>query len=115
EKLAPGLDWTEPKGKDADKADSDWARNHPTNYFVLLKDAKKKLSAKDWKGAKEPLEKLITLCPDNSGADSPYSLLARAQRQVKETELEQQTREKLAQMDSEALDAYKRLVELAEN
>jgi tetratricopeptide (TPR) repeat protein len=115
EKLAPGLDWTEPKGKDADKPDSEWAKNHPTNYYVLLRDAKKKLSAKDWKGAKGPLEKLITLCPDNNGADSPYLLLAKAQRELKETEAEQKTLEKLAEIDSQALDAYKRLLELAES
>jgi tetratricopeptide (TPR) repeat protein len=114
EKLGPGLDWTEPKGREAEKPDSEWSKNHPTNYFVLLREANKKLSAKDWKGAKEPLEKLIALCPDNTGADSPYLLLAKAHRELKDLGAERKTLEKLAGLDSQALDAYKRLLEIAE-
>jgi tetratricopeptide (TPR) repeat protein len=114
EKLGPGLDWSEPKRKDAEKKDSVVAKNDSTNYFVLIDEARKRVTAKDWKGAREPLEKLITLCPESGGTESPYLLLAKVNRELKDTTSERKALEKLARIDSQALDTYKRLLEIAE-
>jgi Tfp pilus assembly protein PilF len=113
EELGPGLDWTEPKFGSLEKMQADLGKKSSTNYYAMLKQAQKALDSKDWKGAKAPLEKVIELCPVSIGPESPYLMLAHAHRELKELEAEKSVLDKLAKMDSQAVDAYKRLLEIA--
>src|SRR5690606_38383588 len=63
--------------------------------------------------AREPLRRLIDLYPRQTGPDSARALLARAHRELKETDAERTELTRLAELDDEAPDAYLRLMELA--
>jgi tetratricopeptide (TPR) repeat protein len=67
-----------------------------------------------WREAKAPLQRLLELCPESTGPTSPYALLAAVYRKLDETREERAVLEQLATLDSDAVDAYLRLMELAE-
>lgn len=138
QQMGPKLDWTKPPGADgkrpgmvdnilnqvrreqarkspaaATAAMDDWIRQHPTNYWALKEQARKRISAKEWAEAKAPLKTLLELVPSDIGADNAYSAMALVCRQLRETEEEQAALVKLAAIDDTALEAYARLMELA--
>ena len=84
------------------------------NYWSLLEQATKAVSEKNWQAAKAPLNKLIELYPNQSGANNAYALLAAVHRGLKENAEERAALEKWASQEADALDAYSRLMELAE-
>ena len=133
ERMAPGLDWEKPAGatlSGADRvrlaepgaapriprlSDADWARwalNHPTNYWVMTRQADRLLEEKKWPEAKPVLESLVKLYPDATGPDSAYRKLATAYRELGETNAETQILTQFAEKDDEATDAYLRLMDL---
>jgi tetratricopeptide (TPR) repeat protein len=67
---------------------------------------------KRWAEAKPILERLVEAYPDLVGPDSPYRMLAAADRALGETNLEHEVLERFAAKDDEAQDAYARLMEL---
>ena len=104
EQLAPGLDFTKPK--------SDHAARSGTNYYALTEQARSLLEQKQFKAAKAPLQELLRLYPAQTGSDSACALLAGAHRALGETNAERQAWTRLAEQDGEALEAYRRLMEL---
>jgi len=84
------------------------------NYWTLLEQATKSVSEKNWQAAKAPLNKLIELYPDQSGPNNAYGMLATVHRGLHETTAEKAALEKWAAQEADALDAYSRLMELAE-
>ena len=138
QQMGPKLDWTKPPGAEgkrpgmvddilkqvrreqarkspdaATAAMDEWVRQHPTNYWALKEQARKRISAKEWAEAKAPLKTLLELVPADTGADNAYSAMALVCRQLRETEEEQAALVKLAAIDDTALEAYARLMELA--
>ena len=121
--LGPGLDWKKPDDDlagarvfslpDLKLAKSDAAQSK--NYWVLLDTATKLVSEKQWESAKAPLQTLIDLYPNQSGANNAYALLAAVHRGLNESEQERAALEKWAAQSADALDAYSRLLELAQN
>lgn len=122
EALGPELDWKKPgeagsrfrslglpdvklATPDADKS---------KNYWVLFNSATAAISEKKWEAAKVPLNKLIELYPDQSGPNNAYAMLATVHRNLNETAAEHAALEKWAAQEADALDAYSRLMELAE-
>ena len=97
----------------SDKAITDWIDSHPTNFFALNERARRLMEQKDFQGAKAPLEKLVQLYPDETGADSAAAMLAEVYRQLDETNAERQIQARVAGQDDEALPAYQRLMELS--
>jgi tetratricopeptide (TPR) repeat protein len=89
-----------------------WAKDHPTNFWVLSRKASELVENKNWGEAKPVLQKLVESFPDDVGADSPYRMLAAAHRALGETNLEREVLERFAARDDEAQDAYGRLMEL---
>ena len=85
-----------------------------TNYWELLRQARTALAAKKWAQAKAPLKKIIELCPAQTGSDNAYAMLAAAFRGLNETNQEREALSKLAALESDATDAYLRLMELDE-
>ena len=111
----PQLDWTPPGRANlasAEAADKFLAEN-PNNFTALFAQAQKFLDAHEWEAAKAPLKKLIALYPEQHDADSAYSLLARAHRELGETDAETATLARLADLAPDATDAFARLIELA--
>ncbi len=89
-----------------------WAKNHPTNFWVLTRRVNNLVEDKQWAEAKPILQQLIEAYPDSVGPESPYRMLAAAHRALGETNLEREVLEKFAAKDDEAQDAYGRLMEL---
>ncbi len=112
EQLAPGLDWSEPKPEELSGGEEDWIAKHPKSLWGLTTQAKKLLSEKKWEEAKVPIQKLIELYPQNEGAENPYLLMAAAHRGLNETEQERIALGRLARIESNAVGAYLRLMEL---
>jgi tetratricopeptide (TPR) repeat protein len=84
------------------------------NYWALMEEARELVAQEKWEAAKVPLETLISECPDQSGPDNAYALLAAVYHGLDETEQECAALEKWADSDADALDAYQRLMELGE-
>ncbi len=133
ERMAPGLDWEMPAaatllGVDRVRvaepgaapqmpqlSEEDWERwalNHPTNYWVMTRQADRLLEEKKWSEVKPVLESLVRLYPDSTGPDSAYRKLATAYRALGETNAETQILTQFAERDDEAIDAYLRLMDL---
>jgi tetratricopeptide (TPR) repeat protein len=89
-----------------------WAKDHPTNFWVLTRKANELVEDKRWAEAKPVLQKLIEAYPDFVGPDSAYRMLAAANQALGETNAEREVLERFAARDDEAPDAYGRLMEL---
>lgn len=108
------LDWSKPTRADLTSAPAveNFLKEKPNNFDALIDQAQRLLLAKKWKEAKAPLEKLIELYPDQRDADSAYSLLAKAQRELGESDAEIATLTKQAELTSDAVDAFERLMQV---
>lgn len=113
-KLGPGVDWTEPEGLDLLNADTVQAflEKHPNNLEALKIYVGLLLEEERWEEAVEWGEKLRWLFPRDLGEDSVYLALARAYRESGDLEKEKGILRDLADLSSEALPAYLRLMEL---
>lgn len=89
-----------------------WAKEHPTNFWVMTRKANDLVEDKKWTEAKPILQKLVEAYPDSVGPESAYRLLATAHRALGETNSEREVLDRFAARDDEAQDAYGRLMEL---
>ena len=113
--MAPAADWSTPElppTADAEQLAA-WVEKHPANYQALGRQAKQMLADKKWQAAKQPLEAMIRLYPDDGGAGNPYTMLAKAHRELGETAEERAALEKLTSLSADEADALLRLLELA--
>ena len=92
----------------------EWNRQHPNNLPGLELLSRRLIDRKAWQEAKEPLEKLLTLYPENVEGGNAYLLLGRVHRELGETGAERSVLERLAALDSDAVEANLRLMELHE-
>ncbi len=134
EQLAPGLDWTRPERAQGGVAArlsglSDRQKVQPpprsgvltnapgdslskTNFYALAEQAAQWVREKKFTEARAPLERLLQLYPDQTGADSAYAMLAEVHHALGETNAERQTLARWAEKDDEAPKACLRLMEL---
>jgi tetratricopeptide (TPR) repeat protein len=112
--VAPKVDWTPPKPADvaSEQALEKFVEANPNNLEALRARAQKLMSERKWKEAKEPLEKLITLYPDQRDADGDYASLARTQRELGESDAEEKTLTRLADLVPDATGAFLRLIQI---
>ncbi len=110
----PKLDWTKPNRGDfaSETAVETFIAENPNNYDALIEQAKKLLAAKQWEAAKAPLKKLIDLYPGQHDAHSAYTMLARAHRELGETDAELAVLSQVADLASDATDAFERLMQM---
>jgi len=80
----------------------------------LMDEAQKLVAQEKWEAAKVLLERIISLCPDQSGPNNAYAMLAAVHHGLNETKPERIVLEQWADSDADALDAYQRLMELGE-
>ncbi|MDR3401298.1 MAG: peptidase MA family metallohydrolase [Chthoniobacter sp.] len=111
----PKLDWTPPPAADFASAKrlNDFIVKNPDNFTSLTERAKQLIEAKKWTEAKAPLLKLIELYPNQHDADSAYAMLAHVHRMLKESEAEIAMLNKLTELNSDAVDAFERLMQIA--
>ena len=111
----PKLDWTkpEPAALASEPKLKEWLAKNPDNFTALMEQAKQWFAEKNWEAAKAPLKKLIALYPDQHDSDSAYALLARAHRELSESAEEEAMLNKVAELCSDAPEAYARLMEIA--
>ena len=110
EALAPGLDFAKPEP--ADLRSEEWLAEHPTNYWALQRWVVNAFADKDWTNALPPLETLTKLFPTQGGEDGAWVLLARAQRELGDTNAERAALVKAAALDADLPDVYLRLAEI---
>ncbi|WP_339909470.1 tetratricopeptide repeat protein [Symmachiella dynata] len=112
--IGPDVDWTEPRRDETGIIEADAADPLDSNNIaVLTEHAKTLLAAEQWESAKQPLQKLLELLPEDISSGNAYVLLATAHRQLGETDLETAVLEKLAARSPDALPVYLRLLTLA--
>ena len=90
----------------------EWMTAHPDSFWGLRQVAARHLQRKQWEEVKAPLQRLIQICPEHVGEDSAYGLLARAHRELGESEQEKAVLTELAARDASSLPTYRRLLEL---
>ncbi len=117
EKMAPELNWDRPPPEllvpGADAALAAWTKDHPSNYWMLLREANQLLDQKNWAAAKAPLQTLLDKFPTQTGAASAWPLMAAVHRELKETDAERALLARFTALDAAAPDAALRLADLA--
>ena len=115
--VGPEATWEKPSDlvEDADsKAISDWLIKNPKSFYGTQRLALQLIREKKWPEAKKALLEFKQLYPQYIGTGNAYDLLARVYREEKNTKEEAVALEELAKLNSDALAAFQRLAELAE-
>ena len=112
--LAPGINLDKPPESGSDTDIAIWAKAHPDNYYLRMRNAGKLMEAKNWAEAGPLLESLAAAYPGEKGAANPLWLLAVTERNLNETNAELTTLQKFAVRESDFVDLYARLIELSE-
>lgn len=136
--LGPRLDWEEPdtmagphptasagrgtgnplldllrSGSGASDTWNAWAQSHPTNFWVMTRNARQLVSEERWTEAQPILEELVENIPDFVGEPSPYRMLAETYGALENTNAEKHILTEFAAREDEATDVYLRLMEQA--
>lgn len=112
--MAPDADWTEPELPKRANAElvAAYLKEHPHNYAVLQRQAKQLIADKQFAEAKQPLETMRRLYPNDASGDGHLALLARVCRELKEMPQERAVLERLAELTDDSVDLFARLAEL---
>jgi tetratricopeptide (TPR) repeat protein len=118
EAYGPKVDWSEEPIKTfprdgGPEAIAVWLKDHPANYLGRMRYAQALLDAKRNDDAAKVLEALIADVPEWAGDGTPYALLAKIRREQKDTAKEREVLERSAVRSEDAVDQYRRLIELA--
>jgi tetratricopeptide (TPR) repeat protein len=111
------LNWDKPKPQDVvnDTIFSQWVAINPDNHSALVDKARQLIKDRKWAEAKVPLQRLIELYPDQHESDSAYFLLATAHRELGETDQEAAMLQRVAELSSDATEAYARLIQIGQD
>lgn len=118
ESYGPKVDWSDdamktfPRDGKPDVIAA-WLKDHPQHYLGRMRYAQALLTAKQPDEAAKVLESLIADVPEWAGDGTPYTLLAKIRREQSNTEQEQAVLERSAARSEDALETYRRLIELA--
>lgn len=123
EAYGPKVDWSEepmktfPRGgtdaKSKAQAIAAWLKDHPSHYLGRMRYAQALIEAKQPDDAAKALEGLIKDVPQWAGDGTPYTLLAGIRREQGNVKQERQVLEASATLSEDALETYRRLIELA--
>ncbi|MDA1052901.1 MAG: peptidase MA family metallohydrolase [Planctomycetota bacterium] len=110
--LAPDADWEKPDLPEDISLDdlAAWLVEHPNSYIGLQQYANRLLGERRWQETQTVLEQLLKLYPKSIAA---ASMLARVQRELKDTAAETATLQQIADLSADHTVAYQRLVDLA--
>ena len=108
--LPAAVDWSVPEMDRTTPAQV--LKDSPTNYIALSARARELAGDQDWEALRALALKMTGLWPEDGGEGSPWLLLAEAERRLENPEAEADALRKLARISSEALPAYRRLLEI---
>jgi tetratricopeptide (TPR) repeat protein len=112
ENLAPGIDFSEQEMPPDRQEVGEFAVKHSTNYNVLRAAADFLIEQQRWSEAKQPLEHLFRLFPNDATAGNAASRLAHVHRELGETDDERRMLEHWSSIDPDAAPAYARLLQI---
>jgi tetratricopeptide (TPR) repeat protein len=109
-----GWDWRrlDARAASADPGSTETAAEGARNVWQVLRDARRLVERGEWAVARPALEELVAGCPEFSGGDGPYPLLAAVYRGLGDEELERALLECWAGREDAVVEAYVRLMEL---
>lgn len=116
ESVAPNATWEEldvPPRADS-RAIAAWLDEHPQNFFAMQKLAAAYLAEQKWDDAVESAEQMKDLYPEYVGPQNAYEILATAYLKQGDTDAARGELESLASRDGSAIDAYSKLMDIAE-
>ncbi len=111
----PKLDWSkpDPAALASEPKLKEWLAKNPNNFAALMREATLLITAKKWIDAKMVLLRIIALYPDQRDSSSAYEMLARSHRELGEKTEEEAMLNKVAELSSNAPEAYERLMAIA--
>ncbi len=113
----PKIDWNDrnvpPLKADTVDTIAAWLKDRPQHYRGRLRYAQALIAERRWDEARQTLEPLVADAPQWAGDDSPYLLLAQVYREQGELRMERETLTASAQRSDDAIETYRRLIELA--
>ncbi len=111
----PKLDWTKPAPADlaSETKLTAWLAKTPNNFAAMMEQARLFITAQRWIDAKMVLLRIIALYPDQHDSGGAYAMLAESHRRLGETADEERMLNKVAELCSDAPEAYARLAEIA--
>jgi tetratricopeptide (TPR) repeat protein len=114
--FAPKADWTKPTPElllpgSEEKLDA-WSKSKPGNYWMLMRDAVRRIDDKDWPAALKVVNELISLVPGEGGSAGPLGLLAKIHRETGDAAAELSALLKLAALDAAVPEVNARAIEL---
>jgi tetratricopeptide (TPR) repeat protein len=118
ESFGPGLDWERPplqvlaRARDGSAWES-WASGRTNNVWVLLRESADLADAERWNEALPILQHLVRECPEFLGERGPWPMLAAAYRALGDREQERTVLRDWAMRESDVVDVYTRLMEIA--
>lgn len=90
-----------------------WLQERPQHYRGRLVYARALMKENQFAAARKVLESITKDVPQWAGDESPYFLLAKVTRELKDAAAERQVLEASASRSDDALETYRRLIELA--
>ena len=110
--LAPGADLDKPPELHSEIDRDIWKTGHPNNYYTRIDQAADLMKAKKWAEAKPILEAAAQSYHGESKAENPLWMLAVTERNLRDTNSELATLQKLATQESDFAELFGRLIEL---
>jgi len=113
DQLASGVDLAPLPNQRDETEFAAWKLAHPKNFYLQMQAAVKAMDATNWAEAEPLLKTLAETYHGESKGDNPLWLLAVTQRHLNQTNAELATLTKFARQESDFVDLYVRLIELA--
>jgi hypothetical protein len=112
--MAPEADWSQPElpRRASSAMISAWLAEHPNNYAALGRLARQQLNEAKLDAAKETIERMLKLYPEDESADGPLAMLAEVGRERKDATAERAAWERLMALSDDDVEALSRLLEL---
>ena len=118
EAVAPQADFSDPGpaalADESGQALDKFLGKRPHNVPALMERARLHIEKGAWQQARALLEKAVALAPETRGSDGPHAVLAGVYRKLGLAAEERRLLEQLADQSSDAIAAYRRLLEIAE-
>jgi tetratricopeptide (TPR) repeat protein len=119
EAVAPQADFSDPDpaalADDSGQALDRFLGKRPHNVPALMERARLHIEKGAWPQARALLEKAVALAPEPRGSDGPHAMLAGVYRKLGMAADERRLLEQLSDQSSDAVTAYRRLLEIAED
>lgn len=110
-KSAPEIDWEshEELAQLTVAGAAKWLKDHPRNYFAMMRYATLAIEAKDYETAERVLLEAQSLHPDDAEPDGTLALLGQLYRRTGKPDKEVEVLTRFAQLNDRALEVYARL------